>query len=66
MLFGVASQVEGLVGRMLDELGVADDDAPVIATGYLAGLVVDECDCFTHHDPWLNLLGLELVFQRNR
>ncbi len=66
MLFGVAAQVEGLVERMLDELGVAPDDADVIATGYLAPLVVDECDCFTHHDPWLSLIGLEQVFVRNR
>lgn len=69
MLFGVAAQVEGLVERMIDELTTADgtrpDDVSVIATGYLAPLVVDECDCFTHTDPWLTLKGLELVFRRN-
>ena len=37
----------------------------VIATGYLAPLVVDECRCFTDHAPWLTLRGLELVFARN-
>ena len=37
----------------------------VIATGDLAPLVVDECRCFTDHEPWLTLLGLELVFARN-
>ncbi|MFC7496705.1 MULTISPECIES: type III pantothenate kinase [unclassified Nocardioides] len=66
MVFGVASQVEGIVGRMIEELGVAVDDVTVIATGYLAPLVVDECRCFTDHDPWLTLRGLELVFTRNR
>lgn len=65
MLFGVASQVEGMVGRMIAELGVPSDDVHVIATGYLAPLVVDECACFTEHDPWLTLRGLELVFARN-
>ena len=34
----------------------------MIATGYLAPLVIEECDCFTDHDPWLTLRGLELVF----
>ena len=65
MLFGVASQVEGIVTRMTAELGVTSDDVRVIATGYLAPLVLDECRCFTDHDPWLTLRGLELVFARN-
>lgn len=65
MLFGVAAQVEGLVERMIDELGAEVDDVSVIATGYLAPLVLEECDCFTDSDPWLTLKGLELVFRKN-
>jgi type III pantothenate kinase len=65
MVFGVAAQVEGLVSRMIDELGADPDDVRVIATGYLAPLVVDECRCFTDQAPWLTLRGLELVFERN-
>lgn len=66
MLFGLAAQVEGLVARMIDELGVPAADVTVIATGHLAPLVLDECSCFTAHDPWLTLQGLRLVFDRNR
>jgi len=66
MLFGVAAQVEGLVARMIEELGAVREDVRVIATGYLADLVVDECRCFTDRAPWLTLRGLELVFERNR
>ena len=65
MVFGVASQVEGIVARMIDELGVAPADVHVIATGYLAPLVLEECRCFTDHSPWLTLRGLEMVFARN-
>ena len=65
MVFGVASQVEGIVARMIAELGVPAADVHVIATGYLATLVLDECRCFTDHSPWLTLRGLELVFTRN-
>lgn len=65
LVFGVAAQVEGLVARMIEELGADPDDVAVIATGYLAPLVVEECDCFTQVDPWLTLKGLELVFRRN-
>jgi type III pantothenate kinase len=65
MLFGTAAQVEGMVARMITALEAETTDVKVIATGYLAPLVVDECRSFTHHDPWLTLRGLELVFQRN-
>jgi type III pantothenate kinase len=65
ILYGFASQVDGIVGRMLDELGLEPGQANVIATGGLAPLVVEECACFTAHQPWLTLLGLEIVFARN-
>lgn len=65
MVFGVASQVEGIVSRMIAELGVDPASVQVVATGHLADLVIEECGCFTHHDPWLTLRGLELVFSRN-
>lgn len=65
ILFGVASQVEGMVTRMIAELGARRDDVGVIATGHLAPVVVEECSCFTQHAPWLTLLGLEIVFHRN-
>lgn len=65
MLFGFASLVEGIVARMITELGVAPEQVSVIATGHLAPIVLDECRCFTAHSPWLTLLGLELVYRRN-
>ena len=65
MVFGVAAQVEGIVARMIAELGVEPAEVTVIATGYLAPLVIGECAVFTDHSPWLTLKGLELVFARN-
>ena len=65
VLFGFASQVDGIVGRMFAELGLEPGQANVIATGGLAPLVVDECAMVTEHEPWLTLLGLELVYRRN-
>jgi type III pantothenate kinase len=65
MLFGFASQVDGIVGRMIAELRLQPSEVNVIATGGLAPLVVDECAVVTEHQPWLTLLGLELVYVRN-
>ena len=65
LLFGMAAQVDGLVRRMISELGVSTESVRVISTGHLAPLVVDECSCFTDHEPAITLRGLEMVFQRN-
>ncbi|MGH3412459.1 MAG: type III pantothenate kinase [Marmoricola sp.] len=65
MIFGFASQVDGIVTRMVRELDADPADVRVVATGGLAPLVLDECATITDHQPWLTLLGLELVFQRN-
>ncbi len=64
MLYGFAGQVDGLVRRIAAEL-----DAPVhavIATGGLAPIVVPESETITHHDPYLTLQGLRLVYERNQ
>jgi type III pantothenate kinase len=65
LVLGVAAQVDGLVARMIEELGERPADVTVIATGYLAPVVVEECRCFTENDNWLTIRGLELVFRRN-
>jgi type III pantothenate kinase len=64
VLYGFASQVDGIVARMVRELG-SPESVNVIATGGLAPLVVEECSSVTEHQPWLTLRGLELVFHRN-
>ncbi|PSL02451.1 pantothenate kinase [Haloactinopolyspora alba] len=64
-LYGFSSQVDGIVTRMADELGVGLDDVTVIATGGLAPLVLDESRTIDRHEPWLTLTGLRLVFDRN-
>lgn len=66
MVFGFASQVDGIVARMIEELDVPPEIVHVIATGGLAPVVVDECRSITEHQPWLTLRGLELVFDRNQ
>lgn len=61
LVYGYASMVDGMVERLAKELGTPT----VVATGGLADLVVDECRSIDHHDPWLTLEGLRLVFERN-
>ena len=66
IIFGFAGQVEGIANRMIRELAPDDPDSvTVIATGGLAPLVLDEVSIIDAHEPWLTLIGLRLVFERN-
>jgi type III pantothenate kinase len=65
VLFGFAGQVDGIVNRMAAELAENPDDVQVIATGGLAPLVLGEATSIDVHEPWLTLIGLRLVYERN-
>jgi type III pantothenate kinase len=62
ILYGFAGQVDGIVTRFVAELG---DSARVIATGGLAPLLLRECVSIEIHEPWLTLVGLRLVYEKN-
>jgi type III pantothenate kinase len=61
VLYGFAAQVDGVVERILEELG----EATVIATGGLAGLIAPHTKYVQHVEPWLTLHGLRIVHERN-
>jgi type III pantothenate kinase len=64
LVYGFAGQVDAIVGRIRDELGAPD--APVVATGGLAELIVPYSSTITVVDQELTLHGLRLVWEKNR
>jgi type III pantothenate kinase len=62
ILYGFAGQVDGVVRRIVAELG---GWATVVATGGLASLVIEESETIREHEPDLTLIGLRLVYERN-
>lgn len=67
ILYGFAGQVDGLVDRVRDTIdGFDADDVTVVATGYLAPLMFDECETLTAHHSHLTLEGLRLVYERSK
>src|ERR1700735_3985131 len=66
IIYGFAGQVEGIVTRIAREL-VPDhpDSGAVIATGGLAPVLLDEVTVVDAYEPWLTLIGLRLVYERN-
>jgi type III pantothenate kinase len=65
VLFGFAGQVDGLVRRILAELGPKAGPVTVLGTGGLAPLMAGESETITEYVPDLTLLGLRLTYQRN-
>lgn len=65
ILYGFAGQVDGVVRRMAAELSPDPDTVTVVATGGLATLVLGEASVIDIHEPWLTLIGLRMVYERN-
>jgi type III pantothenate kinase len=61
LIFGTAGEVDAIVERIKAEIG----PATVVATGGLAPVVIPHCRTIDHHEPWLTLEGLRLVFEKN-
>jgi len=61
-VYGFAGQVDGIVDRMVDEVG---RDATIVATGGLAALIAPYTRSIELIEPWLTLHGLRLVFAKN-
>lgn len=65
ILYGFAGQVDGIIGRMAGELAPDPREVTVVATGGLAPLIAGESARINVHEPWLTLIGLRLVYERN-
>jgi type III pantothenate kinase len=60
-VYGCAAMVDGMCRRLEEELG----PSTVVATGGLSELIGRASRAVQHHEPWLTLYGLRLVFERN-
>ncbi|MFM8303626.1 MAG: type III pantothenate kinase, partial [Actinomycetota bacterium] len=61
-VYGFSGQVDALVERFQAELG----ECTVIATGGLAEHIIPFSRTIQHHEPWLTIQGLRIVFERNQ
>ncbi len=62
-VYGTAAMIDGMIERFEAELGGA---AAVIATGGLAGCITPYCRRKIRNEPELLLLGLALLWEKNR
>ncbi|WP_214403895.1 type III pantothenate kinase [Pseudonocardia lacus] len=65
VLYGFAGQVDGLVRRIVAELGAKAGPVTVLGTGGLAPLMAGVSETIAEYVPDLTLLGLRLTYLRN-
>jgi type III pantothenate kinase len=61
-IYGFSGQVDTIVDKFQEQLG----PCTVVATGGLAEPIMPFSRTIQHHEPWLTLYGLRIVFERNR
>lgn len=62
ILFGNASMIDGMIGRMAEYLGT---EPTVIATGGLARFIIPHCKSKIFYDDHLMLKGLRIIYNKN-
>jgi type III pantothenate kinase len=62
VIYGFAGAIDGILRRLLDELG---EETDVIATGGLASAIVPYTERIDEVDDLLTLTGLRLLYERN-
>jgi type III pantothenate kinase len=62
-VYGFTAQVDGLCERMEREMG---GDCVIVATGGLAALITPLSTKIAHHEPWITLEGLRVIWERNQ
>lgn len=67
MIYGYGGLVEFIVSKMKSEMIAMGEEEPiVIATGGLAKLISEEAGSIDVVDPYLTLVGLRIIYEKNK
>ena len=58
--------VDNIIGRMIDEIGLSENEVKVVATGGFSSLIASESKYIKYIDKMLTLDGLQIIYERNK
>jgi type III pantothenate kinase len=61
-VYGFTGSVDAIVRRIQSEIG----ECTVVATGGFSSLMTPLSETIEHHEPWITLHGLRIIFERNQ
>ncbi|MCP4359579.1 MAG: type III pantothenate kinase [Chloroflexi bacterium] len=64
LILGYVSLIEGMVGRLRAEHPDRDRQIHILGTGGLINLITPHTTIIDHVDPWLTLMGLQIIHDR--
>lgn len=64
IMYGHIGEAEYIIDRLIKESG--ETDVKVVATGGLSGVIFNATDRIQYHEPNLSLLGLRILFNKNK
>lgn len=66
LFYGYCALVDGMVRRIIGELGYQEGEVTVLATGGLAEVMQKDSETIQIVDPLLTLYGLRLIYEKNQ
>lgn len=64
ILYGKVGEAEYIIRKLKEEYG--REDVPVIATGGISKIIYQETDSIDYWDPNLTMLGLRIIYEKNK
>lgn len=66
IIFGYIGLIDGMIERILEEMGTTEENTKVLGTGGFSRLIIQQSKYINELDIMLTLKGLKIIYEKNR